>query len=90
MPENNTSITTLKRCFEELSRSMPRAPQVEAVMPEEIPEDSCELCVLLAERFQLQPDLRLETTLDELSSHFGSPVFLHLKNLTFRHILNNS
>ena len=80
MPENNTSITTLKRCFEELSRSMPRAPQVEAVMPEEIPEDSCELCVLLAERFQLQPDLRLETTLDELSSHFGSPVFLHLKN----------
>ena len=77
---NNTATQTLLRCFEELARTMPRAPQLEAIMPEIEPEDSCKLCVYLADKFHLQPELRLDATIDELSSHFGSPVLLRLKN----------
>ena len=71
---------TLLRCFEELARTMPRAPQLEAIMPDPIPEDSCDLCLFLAEKFRLQPQLRKEASIDELSSHFGSPVLLRLRN----------
>ena len=78
--EKSTATQTLLRCFEELARTMPRAPQLEAIMPEIEPEDSCKLCVYLADKFRLQPQLRLDATIDELSSHFGSPVLLRLQN----------
>ena len=75
-----SATQTLLRCFEELARTMPRAPQLEAIMPENFTGSSVELCMLLAEKFNLRPELRSECSLDELSSHFGSPVFLRLKN----------
>jgi len=78
--EQNPAAQTLIRCFEELARTMPRAPQLEAIMPENFQGSSTELCIYIAEKFNLRPELREETTLDELSSHFGSPVFLRLKN----------
>ena len=78
--EKDPSQQTLLRCFEELARTMPRAPRIEAVMPENFTGTSNELCVYLAEKFNLRPDLREDATLDELSSHFGSPVLLRLKN----------
>ena len=59
---------------------MPRAPQLEAILPEKTDGDSVELCVTLAEKFNLHPDVRKEMALDELYSHFGSPVLMHLKN----------
>ena len=71
---------TLLRCFEELVRTMPRAPELQAILPEDAPEDSFELCVLLAEKLHLQPTPRHDVTLDELAAYFGAPVFLRLKN----------
>ena len=59
---------------------MPRAPQLEAILPEKTDGDSVELCMTLAEKFNLHPDLRKEMALDELYSHFGAPVLMHLKN----------
>ena len=80
MAEETPKNLTLIRCFEELVRTMPRAPELAAIMPAEIPEDSCELCVDLAEKLRLQPTLRRGVGIDELSAYFGAPVFLHLKN----------
>ena len=81
MSEKETSaVFTLRCCFKELARTMPRAPQLEAIMPDPLPADTTELCVFLAEKFHLQPKLRLDATIDELSSHFGSPVLLKLRN----------
>ena len=78
--DQSPTTQTLLRCFQELARTMPRAPRLEAVMPENFTGSSVELCILLAEKFNLSPQLREESSLDELSSHFGSPVFLRLKN----------
>ena len=81
MSQKETSaVQTLLSCFRELARTMPRAPQLEAIIPDPLPEDTCDLCVFLAEKFHLQPTLRRDSTLDELSSHFGSPVLLKLRN----------
>ena len=74
------AVDTLLRCFKELARTMPRAPQLEAVVPEKTDGDICELCVQIAEKFKLHPDLRHGVALDELYSHFGSPVLMKLKN----------
>ena len=74
------AVDTLLRCFKELARTMPRAPQLEAIIPEKTDGDICELCVQLAEKFKLHPELRHGVALDELYSHFGSPVLMKLKN----------
>ena len=80
MAEETMKHQTLLRCFEELVRTMPRAPEISAIMPADPPDDSCELCVSLAEKLRLQPTLRREVPIDELSAYFGAPVFLRLKN----------
>ena len=78
--EETESQKTLLKCFRELLRTMPRAPEIEAIYPENPPEDGRELCVLLAEKLKLQPERREGVSLDELASYFGAPVFLMLKN----------
>ena len=76
----NDAQKTLLKCFRELVRTMPRAPEIEAIYPETPPEDERELCVLLAEKLKLQPERREGVELDELAAYFGAPVFLMLKN----------
>ena len=80
MAEETPKNLTLIRCFEELVRTMPRAPELSAIMPADPPGDSCGLCVELAEKLHLQPVLRHDVGIDELSAYFGAPVFLRLKN----------
>ena len=76
----NDKQKTLVTCFQELMKTLPRAPEIEAIYPDEPPEDGRELCVLLAEKLKLQPERREGVSLDELASYFGAPVFLMLKN----------
>ena len=76
----NDTQKTLVKCFQELMKTLPRAPEIEAIYPEEPPEDDRELCVLLAEKLKLQLERREGVSLDELASYFGAPVFLMLKN----------
>ena len=78
--QTTESQKTLVRCFQELMKTLPRAPEIEAIYPETPPEDDRELCVLLAEKLKLQPERREGVELDELASYFGAPVFLMLKN----------
>ena len=46
----NDTQKTLVKCFQELMKTLPRAPEIEAIYPEEPPEDDRELCVQLAEK----------------------------------------
>ena len=62
----NEAQKTLLKCFRELVRTMPRAPEIEAIYPENPPEDERELCVLLAEKLKLQPERREDVKLDEI------------------------
>jgi len=78
--QTNDSQKTLVRCFQELMKTLPRAPEIEAIYPENPPEDGRELCVLLADKLKLQPERREGVSMDELASYFGAPVFLMLKN----------
>lgn len=70
---------TARACLEELIKLVPGAGNMEALVGDAA-VDSLGRVQEVLEKLRLKPELRSEVTVDELSTHFGSPVVLPLLN----------
>ena len=70
---------TARACLEELMKLVPDAGNMEALTGA-APVDSAGRVQEVLEKLRLKPELREGVTVDELATHFGSPVVLELKN----------
>ena len=70
---------TARACLEELMKLVPDVGNMEALTGA-APVDSAGRVQEVLEKLRLKPELRESVTVDELATHFGSPVVLELKN----------
>ncbi|MEE1264836.1 MAG: hypothetical protein UHH87_00960, partial [Akkermansia sp.] len=70
---------TARACLEELVKLVPDAGNVDALMGGSA-VDSAERVQEVLEKLRLKPELRDDVSVDELATHFGSPVVLELTN----------
>lgn len=70
---------TARACLEELMKLVPDAGNMEALTGA-APVDSAGRVQEVLEKLRLKPELRESVTVDELATHFGSPVVLELTN----------
>ena len=70
---------TARACLEELVKLVPDAGNVDALMGG-FAVDSAERVQEVLEKLRLKPELRDDVSVDELATHFGSPVVLELTN----------
>lgn len=70
---------TARACLEELVKLVPDAGNVDALMGGSA-VDSAERVQEVLEKLRLKPELRDDVSVDELATHFGSPVVLELAN----------
>lgn len=77
--EYTESEKTARACLEEIVKLVPDAGNLEALLGEQVVSaPQCMQSVLSSLR--LKPEWREDTTVDELATHFGSPVVLQLGN----------
>ena len=69
----NDEATTAFACLEELAKLVPGAGNMAALVGDSA-VDSTERVQEVLEKLRLKPEWREEVTVDELSTHFGSPV----------------
>ena len=77
--EMTDSERTARACLEELAKLRPDGEAPEAVQGE-APLEGRERVVEVLRALRLEPEAREDVTVDELSTHFGSPVMLQLLN----------
>lgn len=70
---------TARACLEELVKLVPDAGNVDALMGDSA-VDSADRVQEVLEKLRLKPELRDDVSVDELATHFGSPVVLELTN----------
>lgn len=75
----NDEATTAFACLEELAKLVPGAGNMAALVGDSA-VDSPERVQEVLGKLRLKPEWREEVTVDELSTHFGSPVMLQLGN----------
>lgn len=81
MSDPKTNRNTLILCFREIIKMVPQAGSLDAFLESVADlEDPMDVCLRLAEKMRLAPDLRRDATIDELASYFGAPVLLQLAN----------
>ncbi len=73
------SAMTARECLEELAKLVPDAGNMQALVGDSAMETPAEVQAVL-EKLRLKPEWRDDADLDLLSTHFGSPVLLLLKN----------
>ncbi len=72
------AVRTAFACLEEVAKLCPEPGEVAALYSGESAEPEAVASAL--EKLKLSPQLRNEVEMDELASHFGSPVLLALRN----------
>ncbi len=72
------AVRTALACLEEVAKLCPEAGEIAALYPGE--SASAEAVAAVLEKLKLSPQLREDVEVDELASHFGSPVLLSLSN----------
>ncbi len=72
------AVRTARACLEEVAKLCPDAGEIAALYAGE--SASAEAVAEVLEKLKLSPQLREEVEVDELASHFGSPVLLLLSN----------
>lgn len=79
MDEEVEVVQTGRACLEEICKLVPDAGNPDALMGDS-PVESPERVQAVLSALRLKPEWREDVTLDELATHFGSPVMLLLGN----------
>lgn len=77
---SETAARTARACLEEIAKLLPEGGNVEALLVGELGDGSTKTVVEALKSLHLAPEFKSGVNVDELSTHFGSPVMLRLNN----------
>lgn len=83
MSEHEKQRKTAVDCLKEIIKLLPSGINLDAFLDGQNDVADFDLIVNIAEKLKLSPEVNAECTMDELSTYFGAPVFLELKNGNF-------
>ena len=83
MSEQTKQRKTAVDCLKEIVKLLPNGINLDAFLEGQDETADFDLIVNIAEKLKLSPEINAECNMDELSTYFGAPVFLELKNGNF-------
>ena len=83
MSEQTKQRKTAIDCLKEIVKLLPTGINLDAFLEGQDGTADFDLIVNVAEKLKLSPEINAECNMDELSTYFGAPVFLELKNGNF-------
>ena len=83
MSEQTKQRKTAVDCLKEIVKLLPSGINLDAFLEGQDGTADFDLIVNVAEKLKLSPEINAECNMDELSTYFGAPVFLELKNGNF-------
>ena len=83
MSEQTKQRKTAVDCLKEIIKLLPSGINIDAFLEGQEETADFDLIFNIAEKLKLSPEINAECNMDELSTYFGAPVFLELKNGNF-------
>ena len=83
MNEQQKKRKTAIDCIKEIVKLLPGGINLKAFLENRDDIEDFDLIFDVAKKLKLSPEINSECNMDELSTYFGAPVFLELKNGNF-------